>query len=651
MKTAMSSFDIMAMVDELPRELRIKKVYQPSPTELRIQVRVRGGGNMNLLMEVGKKMYLSDYALPSPRFPSNFAMTLRKYLSNAIIKEIRQVGFDRIIEIVTETAAGEYRLVIELFGEGNALLVDHEGIIKTVMKPKRFKHRNLVGKEVYQYPPQRRDPFTIEGKDVQEAVSGFGSLVKTLAIPLGMGGAYAEEVCLRSGLDKTLKTLSDEEADLVVTTLEDLKKEALSQGGYIVLEGDEIVDITPVRMRIHEGRTLKGVESFNKALDEVFTKRIVEEVKADAKESYRSELGAMGHRLLEQAKAIKRFKKEDKRSKETGDLIYLHFQALEELIKGVSKARKTMDDKDLLAQLKHVKAVKKYDPNKNTILISLDGFDLTLDLDKTASENANDYYTRSKKAREKLAGARKAAQATKERMARFIKEEALAPAVEVLPQKRKARKMRWYERFRWFYSSDGFLVIGGRDASSNEVIVKRHMDKGDLFIHADIHGAPAIVIKSGGKDVPDSTIEEACQFAASNSTAWKAGAAYLDVYWVLPDQVSKSPQSGEYVAKGAFIIRGKRNYKRSKVALSIGYRIEDDDVIVMAAPPRAVESYCNGRADIFPGRLKSKEAALKIKEAFIAAADEEEEPLVKRLNIDFIQKVLPTGYYQVKVGR
>jgi Predicted RNA-binding protein homologous to eukaryotic snRNP len=44
-----------------------------------------------------------------------------------------------------------------------------------------------------------------------------------------------------------------------------------------------------------------------------------------------------------------------------------------------------------------------------------------------------------------------------------------------------------------------------------------------------------------------------------------------DVYWVEPDQVSKTPVSGEFVPKGAFIIRGHRNYIRgAKLEISIG---------------------------------------------------------------------------------
>jgi len=60
--------------------------------------------------------------------------------------------------------------------------------------------------------------------------------------------------------------------------------------------------------------------------------------------------------------------------------------------------------------------------------------------------------------------------------------------------------------------------------------------------------------------VPETTLLEAAQFTVSYSVIWKSGQASGDAYWVLPEQVSKTPESGEYVAKGAFVIRGQRNF-------------------------------------------------------------------------------------------
>jgi predicted ribosome quality control (RQC) complex YloA/Tae2 family protein len=96
---------------------------------------------------------------------------------------------------------------------------------------------------------------------------------------------------------------------------------------------------------------------------------------------------------------------------------------------------------------------------------------------------------------------------------------------------------------------DGLLVVGGRDAGTNELVVKRYLDNQDIYLHSDIHGAPSVVIKKGEDEIPKKSIQEAGHMAASFSSAWSKGYGSQDVYWVHPDLVSKTPQSGEFVAR------------------------------------------------------------------------------------------------------
>ncbi len=65
----------------------------------------------------------------------------------------------------------------------------------------------------------------------------------------------------------------------------------------------------------------------------------------------------------------------------------------------------------------------------------------------------------------------------------------------LVPQKRVKKELKWYEKLRWFLTSDGLLVIGGRDATTNEMVVKKHMENRDIYFHSDIHGAASIILK------------------------------------------------------------------------------------------------------------------------------------------------------------
>src|SRR5207244_11068562 len=117
----------------------------------------------------------------------------------------------------------------------------------------------------------------------------------------------------------------------------------------------------------------------------------------------------------------------------------------------------------------------------------------------------------------------------------------------------------WFEAYRWTISSACHLIRGGRDARTNDQLVKKHLKEGDRYAHADVHGAPSTVIKDGAK-ANDVTLREACEFALAYSKAWSSGLSSGSAYWVLPEQVSKQAESGEFLPRGAFVIREQRKY-------------------------------------------------------------------------------------------
>ncbi|MBU0471640.1 MAG: DUF814 domain-containing protein, partial [Nanoarchaeota archaeon] len=174
---------------------------------------------------------------------------------------------------------------------------------------------------------------------------------------------------------------------------------------------------------------------------------------------------------------------------------------------------------------------------------------ITLDFRKTVEQNASDYFEKSKKAKKKLKGAMKALLKTKEKLK-------ITESKEVVPEKpiiRKIKKKEWYEKFRWFVSSDGFLIIAGRDATTNEIVIKKHTDKEDLVLHTDMAGSPFVVVKAEGKEIPKTTLQEACDFTADYSRGWKEGLSTLAVFYVKPEQVTKEANTGESLPKGAFM--------------------------------------------------------------------------------------------------
>ena len=144
---------------------------------------------------------------------------------------------------------------------------------------------------------------------------------------------------------------------------------------------------------------------------------------------------------------------------------------------------------------------------------------------------------------------------------------------------RKKRKREWYEAFRWMFTSGGRLVLGGKDAKTNEILVRRYLQPNDLFFHADVIGAPSVILKDG-INASEEEKEEAATFAASYSRAWKMGLYKVPVFYVEASQVSLSPPSGEYRPKGGIIIKGKREWLEPELRLFLGFK--DDRFFVSA---------------------------------------------------------------------
>ncbi|RJQ15804.1 DUF814 domain-containing protein [Candidatus Woesearchaeota archaeon] len=225
-----------------------------------------------------------------------------------------------------------------------------------------------------------------------------------------------------------------------------------------------------------------------------------------------------------------------------------------------------------------------------------------LDVNKTIDQNASVYFEKAKKLKKKIDGIKKTI-AEHERL--LLKEQEKEEKKAIIKKTRQQKE--WYEKFRWFYSSDGFFVLAGRDATTNEILIKKHTEKNDIVFHADAPGSPFVIIKTSVK-VPQTTLQEAAEYCVSLSNAWKRGLSAAEVYWITPEQVSKEAKSGEYLKKGAFMIYGKRNYMIPKMNLAICNYQEKISVFPVSAAKKHTDKYVL----LVQGNKKLSEIAKKI---------------------------------------
>jgi predicted ribosome quality control (RQC) complex YloA/Tae2 family protein len=324
--------------------------------------------------------------------------------------------------------------------------------------------------------------------------------------------------------------------------------------------------------------------------------------------------------VAQQEAAVMRLQDEAREAQIAGDELFAQYADVD---KAISEARRRVGEQ---SDLEDLPGFVDYDGKKALLTVDLGGKRYTLDVKGTVESNAQRYYEESKRARKKLEGVLKVLQDTRAEAEGIARKDAeMREKKTVEPTKRF-----WFERYRWFISSDGAIVLGGKDAKSNDTLVKKHLEAGDRYAHADMHGAPSVVVKMT-EGVTDATLREACEFAVATSKAWNARIGSASGYWVLPEQVSKTPQSGEYLAKGAFVIRGKRNYSdKLDIKLAVGEIEHEGKRKVMGGPESAVKARSEKFVVLRPGDT-GKDLVAK------TLAHELEVP------IEEVQSVMPPG--------
>ena len=148
-------------------------------------------------------------------------------------------------------------------------------------------------------------------------------------------------------------------------------------------------------------------------------------------------------------------------------------------------------------------------------------------------------------------------------------------------------------------------------------------------------GSPFFVVKNGQK-AGEQTLREAAQATASYSRAWKRGLSTLEVFYVLPDQVSKKMNSGEYMPKGAFMIYGKTTYISAPIGVVVGVSAEKR---VIGGPLDAVRAHAEKFVTLIPGKEKTSDLAKKI---------------AKNLGVDTLDEIIgfvPAGGSDIKKER
>jgi predicted ribosome quality control (RQC) complex YloA/Tae2 family protein len=669
-----TSFDVAAVTRELGEVIsdsRVSNVYQLAPRTVVIKLHKASFPPFGLVLEAGRRLHLTSYALEKPSTPPAFCMALRKYLRDAWLTSVKQYGFERIVTFHFKSKEGRIQLVLELFGDGNLILVNDGGVILQALSYRRMRDRSILRGEAYLFPPASgHNPFEITISELREGLRTLGNVevVRAAARFLGVGGVYSEEILLRTGIGKTkpCSALSDADADAVFEALQGLLSQVKSgtlEPNVVLDEEGSFVDIVPLKLVRYEGLKHQVYPTFNEALDEFYARvGTIEKATAGLEVGTLQREADRLKRIIEsQEKTMAEADAKAKQNKRIGDTIYAHNVELQALLdrflaeEQAGKDRKATASEvltDKKAGLRSASLFESFDARSLSISVSADGLAFSLALHRSLFENAAEYYEHGKQAKQKMAGAADALDESRRKLAEGeakLKEaeasETARPA-EALEElaKRKVKSKEWFEKFRWFLSSDGFLVVSGKDAVSNEVLIKKHAEAWDVAFHSDVVGAPFVVVKTEGKEPTEQVLREAAEFAAAFSRGWREGFGSIDVYWVKPEQLTKKGPSGEYVPHGAFVVNGKRNWQRNTpLKTAIGFTDKEGEISFIGGPVDAVKAKTGTYLVIAPGDMSGKELLKHVLGALATKASEAARGKVSKASVEEIREFIPYG--------
>ena len=592
-KDRFTALDTLALV----RELRgiggahVDKAFDLPQGGWSMVLRVPGRGRLELLLVPGRYAALIEERSVHEEGLGPIAKELRRLLGGATLLGAAEPRSERYLELTFRRPdSGSLVLALEFFGAGN-LVVARDGRIVAVSRPRAWAHRVVrVGAE-YQRPPERGDPWSMSVADLDRELRRTRTdLTSTLAARLAFGGPVAEEVLRRSGLPGGPGPFpADAAATLHRATRALLDDVGDPPRGYVYLRGEEVVDATPYPSRRWTGDPAVRVEelpSFSGAAVRFFGPT-VGEVPSELSPPPDPERLNLERQRERQRSAVEGLEAAARTRVAHGQAILAHFPEAE----------------------RQLGEARKQTPPPEAIEIDLGGEQVTLPVRLDARASAQTIFEEAKRLKSKAAGAREALADTDAKLAE--PSQAVAPArPRIRETSGRTRSGHWYTRFRWFVSSSGILVVAGRDASTNDAVVRRHLGERDLYVHADIHGAASVIVKAPERPqetIPESTIEEAGRFAVAFSKAWRAGLASADAFWATPDQVSKTPTTGEFVARGAWVIHGTKHYlKDLPLELALGSLEVDGTEVWVVAPQSALRARGSVRLLLTPGEERER---------------------------------------------
>lgn len=542
---ALDGITLSMLKNEISEKLigaRVDKIHQPSKEELVIALRWNGG-NGKLLISAsasGPRIHFTESSVDNPKNPPMFCMLMRKHLSGAKLVEIEQFGLERMLHISFSTY-NEFgdpviiKLAVEIMGRhSNIMLIGPDGRIIDAIKrvtADMSSVRQVMPGMTYVFPPAQNKLNTLD-IDCMELASRLKNgrdipLSKALMENLdGVSPIVCREISeiVTGGFDTKAHDLTNDDFEKLASCLEKIS-ESIKNGNadpYMVIEENgHPLDFTFIKVSQYGDATeVRKFGSFSEMLDKFYSERSG----ADRMKQRSNDLFKFVTNLADRiSRKLDVQRQELARSTERdilrvkGELIHANLWMIE---KGMTSV-----------------VLENYYDNCKPVEVKLDPR-------LTPNQNAQHYFSEYRKAD------------TAERMLKkFIKkgeaelsyiesvfdllsrartdDEVVAIREELVSQgylknHRKNNQKPVKLAPKEYLSSDGFRILCGRNNIQNDKLTFKDSRKNDIWLHTQkIHGSHTVIVTEG-REVPETTIQQAAIVAAYNSKARESSLVPVD---------------------------------------------------------------------------------------------------------------------------
>ena len=407
--------------------------------------------------------------------PNKLLRRLRDDLVRYRLTEIKQIGSERIAYLTFSYHDKEFVIVGEFFGEGNIILCNNEMKILALLHSINVRHRQLRVGSQYVTPPQSDlDIFNITAKDFEDIQSTSIPVAKWIGKTLGLPRKYVENITRLAKVESKKKgeEISNEDLKHLFGCVTQIVDSVVNGQHDPEIVRNEEVDVNPISL-VEE--THEKIPSFMDGLDTVFTEIILSKGKTVQSSSFDKKISELETRLDEQTKAVKIV------TEKSANIAKVANSLFDALSRGIP----TIDDPKITNLLKNNNSeiVKE----KGITYLKVDDTKIKVNLNSSIPTISSVLFNESKKQKAAISSLEKLIVKTKKELEKII---AKGENAKQKVSFSEVRKKNWFERYRWFYTADGILAIGGRDSSSNSAIIRKHLEKNDKVFHAEISGSP-----------------------------------------------------------------------------------------------------------------------------------------------------------------